>query len=301
MAVIPFRWVSVGTKTPDFRDMITSPDYSPTSPSYSPSSPGYPRPIFRPSVRRSPFVPRSFYHMVIFFLEPKDAGLWDPKVHSCSVEGTVNRKNCFTLTDLMKSSKPNVMSMSYEMEESLTTPGTTRTLKLEFKVSIKHSGQPITQNKFYNAPAVWKKLMDNNLSMLKDETYADFTFIVKNKPFRVHRNILAHASPVLAKLFTANMKESKTAECVLNDYSPESFEGFLVFIYGGKLENWVNPFKMYNLAHYYEIHQLQEICKQELHDRLTVENAIEVYDWANIYSLEALKLSAWYIIKRYIS
>lgn len=61
---------------------------------------------------------------------------------------------------------------------------------------------------------VSKQIINNNMSMLNDSTHSDSTFIVEEKEFKVHKNILAATSPVFAKLLNSKMKESIKNECI---------------------------------------------------------------------------------------
>jgi BTB/POZ domain len=108
--------------------------------------------------------------------------------------------------------------------------------------------------------ASYKHVVCNNLGkMLNDPQFSDFKFIVKGKEFKVHRNILAAASPVFTKLFTADMEEARTSECIVDDIEPEIFELLLRFIHKGKLIEIIGAVsvKLYEAAHYYQIAQLK--------------------------------------------
>jgi BTB/POZ domain len=129
---------------------------------------------------------------------------------------------------------------------------------------------------------------------------ADFKFIVKGKEFKVHRNILAAASPVFTKLFTADMEEAQNGECIVNDIEPEIFELLLRFIHKGKLLEDIDAVltELYEAAHYYQIDELKEVCKKELPAMLKTENAEEMFHWAHVYDEHELKTAAWKIVKR---
>lgn len=138
------------------------------------------------------------------------------------------------------------------------------------------------------------------LKMLQDPQFSDFTITVEGKKFKVHRAILANASQVFAKLFTAEMKEARSGECTVEDIKPAIFEQLLEFIYGGKLpDNLANvSMKLYEAAHYYEIEDLKEICLPHLFAMIETANPVELFKWATAYDIENLMLELWTIIKR---
>ena len=138
-------------------------------------------------------------------------------------------------------------------------------------------------------------------SMLNDSTFADFTFIVKGHEFKVHKCILATASPVMAKMLTTDMEEGKSNKCTIEHITSETFSHLLEFVYSGNFgENFsgTDAIALYEAAHYFEIMDLKETCHQNIRCVLTVENAVELYKWAQPYDLEELKADAWLIIKR---
>lgn len=94
--------------------------------------------------------------------------------------------------------------------------------------------------------------------MYGDSTFADFIFIAGGREFKVHRNILATASPVMQGMFTSGLAEAKTKKCVIDAISPETFDLMMRFIYCGEVPKGVRGFPkpLYEAAHYYEIENL---------------------------------------------
>lgn len=151
-----------------------------------------------------------------------------------------------------------------------------------------------------------QKVITNNLAMLKDPTFTDFSFTFGDKvekEIKVHKSILGTASPVFMKMFTTDFEESRTNTCKIDDIDSSTFEHLLRFIYGGVLpdnfEDMIGniSMKLYDAANYYEIRELKEICHRKMLVVLNVLNAIELYRRAWIYELEDVKTEAWKIIK----
>lgn len=145
-----------------------------------------------------------------------------------------------------------------------------------------------------------QEILGNFSKMLKDPTFSDFTFNVKGKEFKVHKTVLAAASPVFTRLFLSDLKESRKNFCTIKHIEPGVFEVLLGFIYGAKLPvNLKDRAKdLYKAAHYYEVERLKKICETEVHFQLSVKNALDLYIMAHTYDMKELKKDAWDIVKR---
>ncbi|CAB4412222.1 unnamed protein product [Rhizophagus irregularis] len=87
----------------------------------------------------------------------------------------------------------------------------------------------------------FSKLSQNYIELLKDDEYYDITIEVGEDPnvkiFRAHMNILCYRSPYLRRIVASNKKnnDSVLAHIKLSNISPEIFQIFLEYIYGGIL------------------------------------------------------------------
>lgn len=133
-----------------------------------------------------------------------------------------------------------------------------------------------------------------------DITFADFTFNVDNKEFKVHRLVLAKKSEVFKNFFLADIK---SRECVINHIKPEVFELLIKFIYKPELPNITDEkyLDLYEAAHDYKVTDLENYCKHKaiLHygTMLNVQNALDILKTATKYSFEDLIADCWFIIK----
>lgn len=144
--------------------------------------------------------------------------------------------------------------------------------------------------------------MLNMLKQLSTENkdFADFIFIVEGKELKVHKNILAACSPVLATMFKTKMVESASSCCEVKDVDFHMFSAIVQFAYTRDL-----PYnfaliaqKLYEIADYYQVTDLKLRCEEEIRAQLKPENAVDIYNWAGLYEdLKALKASAWDITK----
>lgn len=178
---------------------------------------------------------------------------------------------------------------------------------LELKLEMTLSGPKrrlenrIPLQTFFDVSLQYKDIIANNKYLLNESKYSDFTFNVKGKEFKVHKNILAAASPVFDKLFSAKLSETRTNECIIKDIEPAIFQYLLSFIYSGELpgnlyEENISQ-KLFNAAHYYEIEKLVDVCKQVQNFKLSIDTAAETYEWAFTYELADIMMNAWNIIR----
>jgi BTB/POZ domain len=181
------------------------------------------------------------------------------------------------------------------IKENLSKSGSCH---LKFHVEIS-SVEQISRDVVHDNFDIRKKILQSVGELLYDPTFADFTFDVKGKEFKVHKVVLASASPVMRTLFTSKMKEGETNFCEVNDIEPEVFESLLQFIYSGKIPENIKHscFELYESSHYYKIDELLTLCEQEIHSKLSVDNAVETYSWAAPYDIKELKMEAWKMIK----
>lgn len=112
-------------------------------------------------------------------------------------------------------------------------------------------------------------------SLFNNEKFSDFTFIVRDQKFKVHKCLLSEASETLELLFTCGLNETvATIDC-----DPEIFKYFLNFIYTG---SWsVDKMRaicmeLYELAYRYEIKTLMKICIAFIMNKKVDQENIEV-------------------------
>lgn len=152
-----------------------------------------------------------------------------------------------------------------------------------------------------NPAVASERIVKGNSSMLNDSTFSDFTFVVRGREFKVHKCILATASPVLAKMFTTDMTEARSNKCPIEHIRSDTFRSLLEYVYAGNFrENFssAEAAMLYDAAHYFEIKDLIKTCYQHIQNRLTVNNALALYQWAQPYDMGRLKADAWLFIKR---
>lgn len=126
--------------------------------------------------------------------------------------------------------------------------------------------------------------------MLQNKTLSDATFICRGKSYQVHKNILAARSPVFSAMFKNNMKERNEDQVIITDMTQAELEELLRFIYAAKLENLQKVSRgLLAAADKYHINDLKEICEDFICHDLTVENAIDTLEFADLHEVHKLK------------
>ncbi|CAH2088256.1 unnamed protein product [Euphydryas editha] len=155
-------------------------------------------------------------------------------------------------------------------------------LKFQFIVSndikVEHSNVPEAQlsNDFEN-------LLNNGL-------FSDVIMkSVEGNEYKVHKAVLASRSLVLKAHFEHNTTECQT-NIVESPLEAEVLNEVLIFIYTDKAPSVDDvPEKLLAAADYYQLSRLKSLCEEALHKKLTVENAIETLQLAELHSAKILK------------
>jgi hypothetical protein len=140
-------------------------------------------------------------------------------------------------------------------------------------------------------------------SLLHDKTFADFKFIVEGKEFEVHKVILAGSSEYFKLLFTVEMAEKKANECKVPKVKAKVFELLLEYIYTRKVTELADhAIDLYDLANCYQVEGLKVICKSDvsrkLRSKINSNYALKAYEFAVKYGLQDMISESWTIIKQ---
>jgi hypothetical protein len=177
-------------------------------------------------------------------------------------------------------------------------------LKLDVKIMMTFTETfKVDGNMIFNKIKAEKESKIDLKSLYDDPEFADFTFEVHEREFKVHKCILAKESEVFRKMFTTEMIEKESAKCAIEDIEADTFELLLKYIYTHEVEELdVEKLKkLFEAAHYYQVDQLLEFCKPQLKVKLkkslSIENAVEIYSFAYKYDLAELIHDSWIFIK----
>lgn len=106
--------------------------------------------------------------------------------------------------------------------------------------------------------------------------------------YKVHKAILTCHSAVLRAYFEHNTTECST-NIVESPFDSEVLHEVITFIYSDEAPKMNEiPEKLLAAADYYQLNKLKSLCEKVLHKKLTVENAIEILELADLYSANNL-------------
>ena len=130
--------------------------------------------------------------------------------------------------------------------------------------------------------------------------FADFiiTALHENKPqeFKVHTLILKMQSSVLEAAVDDDMKEKNNGKMHIKDFSAETVEDFLHFLYTGEVQA-DNAMDLFAIATKYEVKLLREHSETIVVSSIDHSNAIDVFCLGHLYHSEKMKVSAFNEIK----
>ncbi|KOB51836.1 Roadkill [Operophtera brumata] len=171
----------------------------------------------------------------------------------------------------------------------------TAPLYLSFKLIVSHA---VKAGICRNIPLPYIELSEDFGILLTDDSFSDVTIkSAEGIEFKAHKNVLAVRSNVLRAHFEHSTKEN-ISNVVETQWDTEVLRDVLTFVYTDEVPRVDDaPEKLLVAADYYELDRLTSLCEEALSNRLTVENAIDTLQLAELYSLNALILSTLNFIK----
>jgi len=143
-----------------------------------------------------------------------------------------------------------------------------------------------------------RQLLKDMQKLATMESLADVVLVCGAEEIKAHKSILAARSSVFEAMFSNEMLEKQTGEVKIDNCQPDELRDFLYFLYAGKLETHNNVEGLLNLASFYQVDTLKEICEIYLMNKISKENALEILILANLYdSKYGLKQKAFHVIK----
>ena len=132
-------------------------------------------------------------------------------------------------------------------------------------------------------------------NMTEEAEFTDFTLESEDgTKFPCHRNVLAAQSSVLKRMFLNPMQEKTTASLQLG-YKADIVGKFAKFFYGRKIgeEEEEENFRCFlDLSEKYDMPHLKEEVEELAIKKLTVENMVDMFLLADLYSAENLRTAA---------
>ncbi|KOB78896.1 Roadkill [Operophtera brumata] len=148
-----------------------------------------------------------------------------------------------------------------------------------------------------NLPPHIPRMREDFETLLNDANSSDVIMkSVEGIEFRAHRSVLAVHSKVLRAHFEHNMRESIT-NVVETLWETNVLRDVLAFVYKDEVPQVDHADKLLAAADYYQLERLKSLCEEALIKRLTVENAIDTLQLAELLSANTLKQYTLQFIK----
>ena len=135
--------------------------------------------------------------------------------------------------------------------------------------------------------------MMKRLNMQRRQNYlCDITLVAKEgNEFKAHKNILSAASPFFSKLFNSDMREKEEGVIRFEEISESILGVILKFIYTGSIKvNGENAMNLIMAADYLLLESLKVIAGRFLEKKMSTDNCISTFHFAEKYRCEELVL-----------
>ena len=124
-------------------------------------------------------------------------------------------------------------------------------------------------------------------SFAKNEEYTDVTLKVGKEEIKAHKNILAARSKVFDAMFKSKMKEEQTGLIHVEEFEAPVIKEMLRYMYTSDVEDLGKvSHKLFEAAHFYNLLDLETLCKHDMMSNITVENVTLVSELAEKYNLK---------------
>ena len=135
--------------------------------------------------------------------------------------------------------------------------------------------------------------MMKRLNMQRRQNYlCDITLVAKEgNEFKAHKNILSAASPFFSKLLNSDMREKEEGVIRFEEISESILGVILKFIYTGSIKvNGENAMNLIMAADYLLLESLKVIAGRFLEKKMSTDNCISTFHFAEKYRCEELVL-----------
>lgn len=116
-------------------------------------------------------------------------------------------------------------------------------------------------------------LSKNFKELLNSGLNADVSINVKGHVFSAHQLVLEARCPVFTSMFQHDMKENRSKVIDITDCDPGSFQEFLTYLYSGKVDHVTvnNAPDLYQIADKYSLTELVHACKECMKRDISVD------------------------------
>jgi Leucine-rich repeat (LRR) protein len=148
-----------------------------------------------------------------------------------------------------------------------------------------------------------EKLCKRLIDLWSSGRYSDFIIIGGKdeawKKFHVHKCVLGSQSSVLDAIFKDDLTGKQTGKMEIEDFSADTVEGMLKFIYTGEVEEKI-AMDLYVIAAKYNVTELKEVSEKIVLENIDESNSLDVLNFANQHNFDKMKRKSFGIIKKMI-
>ena len=214
--------------------------------------------------------------------DPKTVQLVDVIKRDCSPlfnGGTVTTTPWSKSVDIIETDKL-LKNYDISVEDDLT-------VLCELKVSFLSALSTTAQ---IHPPDVPDTLANCLGSLLQSGGLSDITLVAGEKDFPAHRIILSARSPVFKAMFQHNMREKTINRMDIEDLAANTVKGMLQWMYTGQLPATEQESRcLLCAADKYNLEPLKLACERVLRLALSVQNAADLMDLADLHHADSLK------------
>jgi leucine-zipper-like transcriptional regulator 1 len=140
-------------------------------------------------------------------------------------------------------------------------------------------------------------LQEDLKNLVNSDVISDVTFIVEGRPIRAHR-VLCLRSPFFRNMLTGEYLESRASEIVIPDISYETFLLVLSYIYCDSIEGVTinNAMEVFQAADRFDLERLKLFSENAVISSITVETAATIYLAADMYRADVSSALSGYSI-----
>ncbi|GIY55984.1 protein roadkill [Caerostris darwini] len=144
-----------------------------------------------------------------------------------------------------------------------------------------------------------RKRLHEDLSLMHNDENTDVSLKIGDEIVHAHWSILCARSPYFKNMYRIQKKEDPKNSVVITDISAKAIREFVAFLYTGIFEdvlyentNLDEVYDLYRAADKYEVLDLRKYCGYSLMARISVENAVQILNWADIHNDKEVKTAA---------
>lgn len=206
-------------------------------------------------------------------------------------------ENQLTFVDLRN--KKTMLDALFDASDpkSLTFKQLTKMISEKFKNPSESFFQSVREKRSFSDNFT-ANLLKSFRELWTSKRMSDFTIVVGEIEFPVHKNVLGIQSSFFSAMFESEVEETRTGQMTIEDFSAEAVEEFLRHFYTGEIPNVTNTMELFALSSKYNLPALMSVCEELILENIDELNAIDVLNLGNLFNSSDMKALAYNEIQR---